>query len=92
MKPSSSSKNSSLKTKRPTDRELVERLKDMPDEAIDYSDIPELDDAFFEAASRKKPITIRLKPEVIDFFKAQGPGYQTRISKLLEEFVRRQKR
>lgn len=84
-------KTSNLKIERPTDRELAERLKDMPDEAIDYSDIPELDDAFFEVASRKKPITIRLKPEVIDFFKAQGPGYQTRISKLLEEFVRRSK-
>ena len=36
----------------------------------------------------KEPISIRLDPEVLDFFRAQGPGYQTRINAVLLAFVR----
>ena len=32
----------------------------------------------------KKPVTIRLNPETIDRFKATGPGWQSRISDILD--------
>lgn len=32
----------------------------------------------------KKPVTIRLNPETIEKFKATGPGWQSRISDLLD--------
>lgn len=40
----------------------------------------------------KVPISIRLDPEVIDFFKRGGPGYQSRIGAVLLAYVRSKKR
>ena len=63
----------------------------MADDAIDLSESPELDDAFFEEAVawpvQKKQITLRLDPEVLEFFKAQGKGYQTAINNVLRRYV-----
>lgn len=62
------------------------RLDALP---IDYSDIPELPDDFF-TAERKEPVTIRLSPDVLAFFKSPTPrGYQTRISAVLRAFADR---
>jgi uncharacterized protein (DUF4415 family) len=36
----------------------------------------------------KKLISVRLDSDVIDWFKAQGPGYQTRINAVLRVFMR----
>ena len=61
------------------------------DEQIDTSDIPELDDAFFERAElrlpAKQPVTLRIDEDVLAWFKAQGKGYQTRINKLLRQYM-----
>lgn len=66
------------------------------DEDIDLSDIPELDASFFEEAELrspiKKPITIRLDADVLDWFREQGPGYQTRINQLLRRYMEFQQR
>ncbi len=35
----------------------------------------------------KVPVSIRLSPEVIDYFKSQGKGWQTRVDEVLQEFV-----
>lgn len=35
----------------------------------------------------KKQITLRLDPDIIEFFKAGGPGYQTRMNAALRQFV-----
>ncbi len=35
----------------------------------------------------KKSTTIRLNAEVLDFFKAQGKGWQTKINEVLQEYV-----
>ena len=40
-----------------------------------------------QKASTKKSTTIRLNAEVLDFFKAQGKGWQTRINEVLKEHV-----
>lgn len=39
----------------------------------------------------KKSTTIRLNPEVIDFFKSKGKGWQTEINDVLQEYVESQK-
>ena len=36
----------------------------------------------------KKSTTTRLSQEVIDYFKAGGPGWQTRIDKALRSWIR----
>jgi uncharacterized protein (DUF4415 family) len=55
---------------------------------IDYSDIPELGDEFFAKATAPSPpakhqLTIRLDRDVLDWLKANGKGYQTRINRIL---------
>lgn len=61
------------------------RLDAMP---IDYSDIPELGDAFFAKAKEawppaKQQLTIRLDTDVLTWLRAHGRGYQTRINHIL---------
>ena len=67
------------------------RLKAMTDEEIDTSEIPELDDDFFARAEVKVPpkksVTMRLDADVLEWFKSQGHGYQTRINKLLRRYM-----
>ena len=70
-------------------------LRNLKDEEIDYSDIPELDEAFFEQAvivlpQPKASVCIRLDREVLDWFKAQGKGYQPRINALLRAYMEAQ--
>lgn len=36
---------------------------------------------------RKKPVTLRLDADVLEWFKKQGRGYQTRINQVLREWV-----
>jgi uncharacterized protein (DUF4415 family) len=40
----------------------------------------------------KQDVHIRLDPAVLRWFKAQGPGYQTRINAVLRSFVRARQR
>ncbi len=40
-----------------------------------------------EPDNRKVPIHIRVTPDVLAFFKKDGPGYQTRINRVLEQYV-----
>jgi uncharacterized protein (DUF4415 family) len=40
----------------------------------------------------KQQVTLRLPREVIGHFKAGGPGWQTRISEVLERYARRDHR
>ena len=42
---------------------------------------------------KKKAISIRVDPDVLDFFKNEGPGYQSRINAVLRSYVeQKQKR
>ncbi len=69
-----------------------ERVTTMKDEEIDYSDIPPLDANFFKEAhvrwpEKKKQVTLRIDPDVIEFFKKQGKGYQSMINAVLRKYV-----
>lgn len=64
------------------------RLDRMKDSEIDYSDIPPLGDEFFKKATvawppAKQQLTIRLDADVLNWLKANGRGYQTRINRIL---------
>jgi len=72
-------------------------LKRVKDSAIDLSDIPELRDWSAAVVGRfyrpiKKPLTIRLDADVLAWLKAPGPGYQTRINRLLRDAMQIQSR
>ena len=63
------------------------------DGAIDFSDIPELDVDFWREAEPVEPdrteqVTLRIKRSVLNHFRAPGKGYQTRINRVLESYVR----
>ncbi len=72
------------------------KVKAMKDRDIDFSDVPELDDNFFAEATlwpgKKKQITIRLDPDVVDFFKTKGRGYQSSINATLRRYMEAQQR
>jgi uncharacterized protein (DUF4415 family) len=57
--------------------------------------LPELAQAFRRARGRpklespKQQVTLRLSPEVLEAFKASGPGWQTRIDETLKKSLRR---
>jgi uncharacterized protein (DUF4415 family) len=63
----------------PISKKRIDEIKAIPDEKIDYSDIPELDDEFWQnaewvEADKTLPLTIRVKESVLDYFKAGGEG------------------
>jgi uncharacterized protein (DUF4415 family) len=41
--------------------------------------------------STKQQVTLRLSPEVLDYFRQQGRGWQTRIDEVLSRHVARKK-
>ena len=80
------------------DRTDWDRLEEMTDEEIEAA--VEDDEAqdllpaeWFRAATLvdpsadKKRITIRLDEDIVEFFKDQGGGYQTRINRVLRAYV-----
>jgi uncharacterized protein (DUF4415 family) len=74
-----------------------EKLASLPDEKIDTSDVPELDEDFFREAEIRLPpgkqlVSIRLDRDVLDWFKRQGKGYQTKINAVLRAYVRTRSR
>jgi uncharacterized protein (DUF4415 family) len=85
-------KKNGLKNTSLTDWERVDALSD---EEIDTSDIPPLDEDFFLNAELLMPepkqvITMRVDKDVLDWFKAQGRGYQTRMNAVLRMYMERQ--
>ncbi|MBV9757133.1 MAG: BrnA antitoxin family protein [Alphaproteobacteria bacterium] len=59
----------------------------------DWKDIPAnwYENAQAAVPKPKKLISVRLDADVIDWFKGQGPGYQTRINAVLRVFMREHK-
>ena len=71
----------------------VAQIAAAKDEDIDFSDIPELEESFWREAELVEPdfteqIAMRVKRSVLDYFGAPGKGYQTRINRVLESYVR----
>lgn len=73
-----------------TDEDIERAMRDDPD----WKDFMDIDwsKATMVIPDKKKAISIRLDPDIIDFFQATGKGYQTRINAVLRHFVDEQKR
>jgi uncharacterized protein (DUF4415 family) len=69
-----------------TDEEIREAVESDPDTHF-------LDEDWFEAATfvspsaKKERISIRLDGDILEFFRSQGRGYQSRINKVLREYM-----
>jgi uncharacterized protein (DUF4415 family) len=77
------------------------RVDALQDRTIDFSDTPELTPEMFSRAivrrglklmPRKRQLTIRLDSDVFEWYRRQGPGYQTRINALLRAYMRERER
>lgn len=73
------------------------RFDALSDADIDYSDAPELDAAFWDAAEVAKPnpktgISLRVDAETLAFFKSRHPkGYSSRMAAVLKAYVQAQR-
>lgn len=72
------------------------RLRELRDDQVDTSDVPTITPAAFARAvvrkglkpvKTKTQITLRIDEDVLDWFRRQGSGYQTRINALLRAYV-----
>lgn len=73
-----------------------QRLDAMSDEEIDLSGCPEVTPEQFAkaivrrglpAVRNKAQVTLRIDSDVLEWFKAQGRGYQTQINTLLRAYM-----
>ena len=73
-----------------------ERVRNMRDEDIDLSDLPEVTPEMFASAivsknfkpiPPKQQLTLRIDDDVVEFFRKQGRGYQTKINQLLRAYM-----
>ena len=76
-----------------------ERVKNMSDDDIDFSDIPELTDEMAKKAVRysygkpvlddsKTDVNLKLDNNIIDFFKNLGDDWQSKINDTLSQVVK----
>jgi uncharacterized protein (DUF4415 family) len=72
------------------------RVDAMKDEDIDFSDSPEIPPEMFARAvvrkglkpvQRKEQLTLRIDSDVLEWFRKQGQGYQTKINALLRAYM-----
>ena len=73
-----------------SEKAQMKTLAGQPDSEIDTSDIPEWTDEQWKNAVRgkfyrpcKKQITAKVDADVLDWLKAQGKGYQSRLNAIL---------
>jgi uncharacterized protein (DUF4415 family) len=68
----------------------------MRDEDIDLTDVPEVSPEKFARAvvrrglkpvERKEQLTLRVDSDVLEWFRKQGQGYQTKINALLRAYM-----
>ncbi len=74
----------------------IERLRNMKDEDIDFSDIPPITEEMwkngmlrknFKPIPRKNQDNLPIDKDIIEFFKAQGFNYPLKINQLLRAYM-----
>lgn len=72
------------------------RVDALDDDNIDFSECPEITEEMFANAvvrkelkpvPRKKQVTLRLDADILNWFRSQGRGYQTKINSLLRAYI-----
>lgn len=86
-------KKKPISVKSQTDWARVDKMRDAD---IDLSDIPEVTPEMFARAvvrrglkpvERKAQLTLRVDNDVLEWFRQQGQGYQTKINALLRAYM-----
>ncbi|MBR2251248.1 MAG: BrnA antitoxin family protein [Neisseriaceae bacterium] len=70
----------------------IDAIKNIPDEEIDFSDIPPLTEQFWQNAVRgqfyrpkKSQVSVRIDNDILAWLKKDGKGYQTRLNQILRQ-------
>jgi uncharacterized protein (DUF4415 family) len=88
-------KKKNISHKSQADQTDWNRVNNLHDNDIDFSDNPEITAEMFAKAVlrkglkpvvRKTQVTLRIDEDVLTWFKNQGKGYQTRINALLKAY------
>ena len=66
----------------------LSEIGSLPEDAIDTSEIPELDDNFWENAQRIVPENyLQIEHEILEWFKGQEQDYHERINTVLRTYM-----
>jgi len=75
----------------------LDALAAMPESEIDTSEMPSITDwshavrgPFYRPI--KRPLSLRIDADIIDWFQLQGKGYQSRMNSALREYVERNRK
>jgi uncharacterized protein (DUF4415 family) len=75
----------------------LDALAAMPESEIDTAEMPPIVDwshavrgPFYRPI--KRPLSLRVDADIIDWFQQQGQGYQTRMNSALREYVERHRK
>ncbi len=73
-------------------KKRLKEIEAIQDEEIDYSEIPEASPEFWAKAQMhmptpKKAVYVRLDRDVLEWLKAEGKGYQTRMNAMLRALM-----
>ncbi len=85
------SAKSTKKSSRKSRTDLT-KLRKKDDKDINYADSPATTKEFWADAEvfmpkNKVPISLRLDEDIVDFFKEEGSGYQSRINAVLKAYM-----
>ena len=77
-----------------------EKLRNLTDEEIeasiandpDWSDEWRWSEAILVIPPRKKPISIRIDEDVLDYFRKDGAGYQRRMNAVLRSYMQQKRK
>lgn len=83
-----------MKKLTPKQKAELDALAGLPDSQIDTTDTPEVTFTNQAVVGKfyrpiKKPISVRLDADVLDWLKHSGPGYQRRINLILRREMQR---
>ena len=71
-----------------TDEDIIRAVEGDPDaRLLGKEDLKKMRRRGSQKVRAKDHITIRLDHEIVDFFKAQGKGWQTKVNDILHEYI-----
>jgi len=77
-------------------KQRLDEIRTIKDEDIDYSDIPELDDEWFENAilikSQTREISVELDNDIVEWYRSHDQNYPARINSILRAYMNKHKK
>jgi uncharacterized protein (DUF4415 family) len=76
-------------------KQRLNEIGAIKDENIDYSDIPELDDDWFEKATLvrpfTKPVAVKVDNDVVEWYRSHDRNYLSKMNAILRAYMNKHK-